>query len=409
MPAGTHGVVLDATGRLNNVYAGRPEQFEIRDVAPVRDYATVTLHVARASGTGKTTAKTKGEKLAKDVFAAVAKHYGDQIAERKVLVVVGNGKDGEDVFKAAGRDVGFAEFAVTHWGRVDGRNDWRDFDTLLIATLPYGTTSTDLSTYMAVRAVELDDESLNAPPADVKVVRETRIAAQLAQAVGRIRLRTMTREDGTCEPCDVFIRLPNWDRMIVADRMLDAVCRTLPGAKVVEWTTASNTIPKMPKRAQTTFDDQFIALVAGLPEGQVVTSDAVCRALGRKRTSKWWKLANAARDPDNPLHQRLVAVGGSVRVVKGAKAGVLAVCRGEWPAAADALPERERQALDLLRAEPRTVGGLIKAGMRERTVYAVLGALQGRGLVQKGEDRVWYPTDNLQQDSPRHCGLHLPI
>src|SRR5262249_20026913 len=84
MAPGTHGVVLDATGRLNNVYAGRPEQFEIRDVAPVRDYTTVTLHVARASGTGKTSAKTRGAKLADDTLRAITAHYGDQVKDRKV-------------------------------------------------------------------------------------------------------------------------------------------------------------------------------------------------------------------------------------------------------------------------------------------------------------------------------------
>jgi hypothetical protein len=37
----------------------------------------------------------------------------------------------------------------------------------------------------------------------------------------------MTREDGTCEPCDVFLRLPNWELMGEPDRLLDAVVRTL--------------------------------------------------------------------------------------------------------------------------------------------------------------------------------------
>ena len=78
---------------------------------------------------------------------------------------------------------------------------------------------------MAVHEKELDDEAMNAPPDDVKLVRENRIAAQLAQAMGRIRLRRMTKADGTCEPCDIFIRLPNWRFMVDADRILDAVGR----------------------------------------------------------------------------------------------------------------------------------------------------------------------------------------
>jgi hypothetical protein len=237
LPPGTHGVVFDATARLNNVYTRRPAEFEVRHTTQVRDYSTVTIYAARTSGTGKTTAKTKGDKLATDTVAALAAHYGDRASERRVLVVVA--KDGEEHFRKVGSGAGFAAFDVAHWNKIDGRNDWRDYDTLVIATLPYATASLDLNTYMAVHEKELDDEALNAPPDEVKLVRENRIAAQLAQAMGRIRLRTMTKPDGTCERCDIFLRLPNWRFMVDADRILDAVKRTLPGATVVPWERAT--------------------------------------------------------------------------------------------------------------------------------------------------------------------------
>jgi hypothetical protein len=66
--------------------------------------------------------------------------------------------------------------------------------------------------------------------------------------MGRIRLRTMTRPDGTCEPCDIFLRLPNWRLMVDADRILDAVKRTLPGAKVVPWERATRALPRDGKK-----------------------------------------------------------------------------------------------------------------------------------------------------------------
>ena len=178
-------------------------------------------------------------------MAALVAHYGERASERRVLVVVA--KAGEDHFRKVGAGAGFAAFDVAHWNKIDGRNDWRDFDTLVIATLPYATASLDLNTYMAVHEKELDDEALNAPPDEVKLVRENRIAAQLAQAMGRIRLRTMTKPDGTCEPCDIFLRLPNWRYMVDADRILDAVKRTLPGATVVPWEGASKRLPRAGK------------------------------------------------------------------------------------------------------------------------------------------------------------------
>jgi hypothetical protein len=46
-PEGTRGVVLDATGSLNSVYNGRPDEFEVRGVDAVRDYSSVTIFEAR--------------------------------------------------------------------------------------------------------------------------------------------------------------------------------------------------------------------------------------------------------------------------------------------------------------------------------------------------------------------------
>ncbi len=314
LPPGTHGVVFDATARLNNVYTGRPAEFEVRQMTQVRDYSTVTIYAARTSGTGKTTAKMKGEKLATDTVAALVAHYGDQASERRMLVVVAQA--GEDHFRKAGADAGFAAFDVAHWNKIDGRNDWREYDTLVIATLPYATASLDLNTYMAVHEKELDDEALNAPPDEVKLVRENRIAAQLAQAMGRIRLRTMTKVDGTCEPCDIFLRLPNWRFMVDADRILDAVKRTLPGARVVPWERATRKLKRDGRAPRTRTG--VVALLLTLADQ--VAADGVAReatreALSASNGTLGRVLADAKTD-GRQLYRDLAARG--VRLVPGA-------------------------------------------------------------------------------------------
>src|SRR5207245_892944 len=114
------------TGHLNNVYIGRPEEFEVRDTAPVRNYSAVTIHEARSPDTGKGAVERKGEKLAADLMGALRAHYGDRASERRVLVVVT--KVGRDHFTNVGAEAGFAAFDVAHWNKIDGRNEWRDFD-----------------------------------------------------------------------------------------------------------------------------------------------------------------------------------------------------------------------------------------------------------------------------------------
>jgi len=143
-------MVFDATARLNNVYLARPAEFEIRRTMQARDYSTVTIYEARDRNTGKLAAQRNGPALAADTIAALLAHYGDRAAERRVLVVVA--KDGEEHFREAGATAGLAAFDVAHWNKIDGRNDWRDYDTLCVATLPYATNSLDLNIYMAVKS-----------------------------------------------------------------------------------------------------------------------------------------------------------------------------------------------------------------------------------------------------------------
>ncbi len=332
MPPGTHGVILDATGHLNNVYIGRPEEFEVRDTAPVRNYSAVTIHEARSPDTGKGAVERKGEKLAADLMGALRAHYGDRASERRVLVVVT--KVGRDHFTNVGAEAGFAAFDVAHWNKIDGRNEWRDFDTLLIATLPYGTHSLDLNTFMAVNGAELDDEALNQPLDEVRIVRENRIAAQLAQAMGRIRLRTMTRENGTCEPCDVFLRLPNWRYQIDADRVLDAVKRTLPGARVEPWAAQTRKLPREGKAPviKAGVRATLLAYAAGMEPG-AATVDEVREAIGAKATMTWHR---AKSDPALPA--ALAALGVTLVPARGRRGGALV--KGDVASGLAALAER---------------------------------------------------------------------
>ena len=235
--------------------------------------------------------------------------------------------------RKVGAGAGFAAFDVAHWNKIDGRNDWREFDTLVIATLPYATASLDLNTYMAVHEKELDDEALNAPPDEVKLVRENRIAAQLAQAMGRIRLRTMTKQDGTCEPCDIFLRLPNWRFMVDADRILDAVKRTLPGAQVLPWERATRKLPRAAKRTGARYDDAFVALVTEMVPGQVRYSDDIKQALRLRGKNAWARLSKAARTPGTRFTRpsqpwrpspRCRTDGGRLAVTAGGARGVKA-------------------------------------------------------------------------------------
>ena len=145
---------------------------------------------------------------------------------------------------------------------------------------------------MAVRGVELDDDALNAPPDEVKTIRETRIAAQLAQAMGRIRLRRMVSESGACEPCDVFVRFPHWGRLADTERIVGGVQRALTGVTVRPWDDASTKLVRTnrPAVAVDGVGAAFLAYVKRMQPGAAELVTDVRPRIGAKAHGTWFRV-----------------------------------------------------------------------------------------------------------------------
>ncbi len=317
LPPTAQGVLLDATARLNNVYRRRPDVFDILDLPLVRDYSTVTIYEARTRGTGKGNITLRSREKAAETLTALIEHYGDQARERRVLVVVA--KDARPSFEASPLRHQFKEYAVAHWNAIDGRNDWSKFDTLVVASLHYGSRSQDPNVYMAAEGIELDDIALNRPPADVRQVRELRIAATLAQAVGRIRLRSMVDPQGGCLPCDVFLRLPSWRYYVDADAILGHLRLVLPGVQVKPWPGAHHPLRRegRPSRVGPALEAALLACAEALPVGATVKAKVVRELAKVGSHDAWAQCFRRAADPASTLHQALTKLGARVEVGTG--------------------------------------------------------------------------------------------
>jgi hypothetical protein len=71
----------------------------------------------------------------------------------------------------------------------------------------------------------------------------------------------MTLEDGGCEPCDIFIRLPNFKGVVDAGKIMADVERTLPGIARERWKRGSTKL-KREGRAPKTKDAVTARLLA---------------------------------------------------------------------------------------------------------------------------------------------------
>ena len=188
-------VVLDATATQNFTWELLEDRAIIEPV-PVggRSYRNVTLHVARASGIGKGQMiekhKERIPRLLDDLQARLS-------PSRRVFLCCHLGV--EPYVKTFEPD--FAAFDVGHWGAIDGRNDWMDFDVAVLFGLSYRDHIWANNAFMAFRGLQ-DDEWLRQPRYqdydDVRqMMQERQLAVSIIQAINRVQCRKVIDEQET--------------------------------------------------------------------------------------------------------------------------------------------------------------------------------------------------------------------
>jgi hypothetical protein len=221
-------VVLDATAKQHFIW----HLLGDRVVAPkipegIRDYSNVRLHVTREKGLGKTTmskpevARTRLSKVVTDV---TARTQGEP-----VLLVV---------HKKA-RPYGKTEdptVSLAHWGAIDGKNLWQDYNTVVLFGLPYPHDTWAASMVAALRGLPNGahhEEDVLKGLTDVRQEMTRRhIAACLLQAINRVRCRRTIDAQGRCLPTNVYLALPVGEE---GDDILSYLREEMPGVQVVAW------------------------------------------------------------------------------------------------------------------------------------------------------------------------------
>lgn len=297
-------VVLDATAKQNFLWTLLEDRAVIKPIPPnARSYRNVILHVARASGVGKTAMKEKG---ADRVPRLVQQLQQDLDPSRKVFVCLHKSIE----HHALQYETGFAAWSVGHWGAVDGRNDWKDYDTAVIFGLPYRDTIWATNAFFATQGLR-DNEWLRKPSwrgyGDVRAEMQHRqVCVSVVQAVNRIRCRKVTDREGNSGPADVFIVLPAGK---AGDRMLEALIEEMPDIQVTDWTFSLDG-----EKATLKKGSSHEALLTMMKNAMV--GDYSVTTLGKELglTDKGVKkLRETLRDPDHPLTQALADVGVAVQ------------------------------------------------------------------------------------------------
>jgi hypothetical protein len=301
-------VILDATASANLIY----QLFDKAEVLPVpakaRSYRNVTLHVSMGHAVGKTTlvktAKEQTPKLIENLRATLG-------ADRRVFAC--SHKYVEPHLVAL--DTGFAAFDVGHFGAIDGRNDWQDFDTVVIYGLPYRDKTWSANTFMALRGLQ-DTTWLNAegnrPFRSYRDIRKSleqgQLVVSVVQAINRVRCRRVIDDHGNCAPVDVFLLLPRDD---TGRAILDGIVREMPEVKVESWQyDAAKPATRKPRRSN---HEEALVRWATLTNDFRVRTTNLRAMLGIPQT-RWERIVAKLKDQTSDLHGRMLKAGARYTV-----------------------------------------------------------------------------------------------
>lgn len=223
-------VVLDATASQSELWEVLGDRANVRPVPQdARSYANVTLHVCRWNGMGKHKMMKEADARFPRLIDDLQRRLGP---ERKVFVCTH--KAVEHV--ALRYSPQFQSYSVAHWGAVDGRNDWQEFDTAVIFGLPYRDSIWANNMFFSIQGLR-DDEWLQKPKwkdhENVRLMMQDRqLSVSVIQAINRVRCRRVVNDQGDCLPTDVFIVLPDDS---TGEAILKAVKQEMPKIKLAGW------------------------------------------------------------------------------------------------------------------------------------------------------------------------------
>ena len=306
-------VVLDATATQNFLWKLMGDRALLVPITEdARRYANVNLHVARVgSGLGKGSMQDKGKVRIPRLLADLKKRLSP---ERRILLCL------HQVIEhiALGLDPGFASFSVSHFGALDGRNDWHNHDTVVVFGLPYRDNVWSTIMFFALKGLQSEEwlrKPAWGPYKNVHLeMQRGHLTASIIQAINRICCRRVIDAEGNCPTADIFLLLPDGAE---GSAILSSIEKEMPGIVVKSWAFEPDGPEGRIRRG--TAHAQLLAFMRGRLPGETGMS-LIKTELGLS-DSAYKDLMKVLRDAAHPLCLALNQIGVSyVSAGRGSRA-----------------------------------------------------------------------------------------
>ncbi len=194
-------VVMDATASANKVYSLHKEIEMIDPPKGSRNYRNFTLYISMGHRVGKGAMKDIGHEQISDLMWGL----NSELKGKDVLVITHliaeHHVDGC-------KDLVDFNFETAHWQNLDGSNDWKDCQAVVLASLPYLPDYWSNNRYMAFKG-EQDNDWLQGEDGIGQrlTLRRGKLASDIIQALNRVQSRKVINDEGDCPETIGFMLL----------------------------------------------------------------------------------------------------------------------------------------------------------------------------------------------------------
>lgn len=315
LPKELHGVaILDATAWASRYYEVHDNCEMVPVVEGTRNYRNFTLHVSRGHKTGKGAMIEAGSEFMEQIMTNLRRH----LKGRNVLGICH--RDAEHWLAGANHD-GFT-FKTNHYFNINGSNEYRNCDTILLLGLPYKPDSWATNVFMAVQGPQSTDwlrATGNRPwknyPDIKRELRLGAIASDIIQAINRIRTRKVISVEGDCPKSEGFILLPKLKQE--ADFILTQIRKTMPGINIKEdWKFGNSSLKVKPRESNKGLT--LISYLKTMEAGEMQHKAHVANKLQLSSRTMATLIKKAQTDPESKIAKALVGLNIEAKnVVQG--------------------------------------------------------------------------------------------
>lgn len=224
------GIILDATACIDVRYELMTEYVRVLPrPEKVRTYSAARVHVSKGHRVGK----EHLQRTAKEQWPAVSAQLSKRLIGRQALICTHkNVSSFVRIFEAEQQG-----WAFTHWGDIDGKNEWSAKCAAVFFGLPYTDNSFAIDTFFAHVGPQDDDwlqtaRRYGAFEDICKALLHSFIVRSVVQAINRIRCRRIIDDWGNCDPTDVYLLLPSGS---ISEAVVNAIVQQMPGVQICEW------------------------------------------------------------------------------------------------------------------------------------------------------------------------------